>query len=298
MKLGKYYIDLNRSLGEDFSEYEFSREGIPLTRFHRKSDWRHNPITVCQYGLHHFNKYLTKQDERSKEIFLIQANWLVEKAEQGANNSKVWYYRIDIPFYRISAPWVSGMAQGEALSVLLRAHQLMGKQKYLDTARAAWKIFHVSVQDGGVISYFPDNRPIIEEYPSTELMTGVLNGFISAIFGVYDFAQYMDDRQADQFFLKLVDSLKHNLDCYDCGYWSYYDQKPPIRLTSKAYHRFHIEQLKALYEITSDEIFKNYGDRWRSYLNSSKCNLKWMVRKIHQKLFYSILNKKKFFSNR
>jgi heparosan-N-sulfate-glucuronate 5-epimerase len=285
MKLGKYYIDLNLSLGEDFSEYQFSSEGVPLTNFNRKPDWQHNPVTVCQYGLHHFNIYLREQNERSKEIFLIQANWLVQNAEHGANDSKVWNYRIDIPFYQITAPWISGMAQGEALSVLLRAHQLTDNQKYLDTAIGTWKIFQVLVQNGGVIAYFPNGSPIIEEYPSTVMMTGVLNGFISAIFGVYDFAQYLDDKQAEQFFLKLVASLKHNLNRYDRGYWSYYDQRPPMRLTSKAYHRLHIEQLKALYEITGDDIFKNYSDQWQGYLKSSKCKLKWMVRKIRQKLF-------------
>jgi heparosan-N-sulfate-glucuronate 5-epimerase len=56
-------------------------------------------------------------------------------------------------------------------------------------------------------------------------------------------------------------------------------------LTSKAYHRLHIEQLKALYEMTGDDIFKNYSDQWQGYLKSSKCKLKWMVRKIRQKLF-------------
>jgi heparosan-N-sulfate-glucuronate 5-epimerase len=177
------------------------------------------------------------------------------------------------------------MAQGEALSVLLRAHQLTDDQKYLDTAFGAWKIFQVLVQNGGVIAYFPNGSPMIEEYPSTVMMTGVLNGFISAIFGVYDFAQYLDDKQAEQFFLKLVASLIHNLNHYNCGYWSYYDQKLPMRLTSKAYHRLHIEQLKALYEITGDDIFKNYSDQWQGYLKSSKCKLKWMVRKIRQKLF-------------
>jgi hypothetical protein len=83
MKLEQYYIDLNRCLGEDFSEYEFDREGIPLTRFHRKPDWQHNPITVCQYGLHHFNQYLRNQKEESREIFLSQARWLLDHAEKG-----------------------------------------------------------------------------------------------------------------------------------------------------------------------------------------------------------------------
>jgi len=288
LKLGRYYIDLNLCLGEDFSEYEFSQDGIPLTRFHRKPNWQHNPITVCQYGLYHFNKHLRTQNEQSKEIFLIQAKWLIENAEPGANDSIVWRYRFDIPFYKISAPWISGMAQGEALSVLLRAHQLMDDRKYLDTAHSAWKIFHLSIDEGGVISYFPDQKPVIEEYPSPEMLTGVLNGFIFAIFGIYDFAQYLENEAANQFFLQLVDSLKHNLHRYDCGYWSYYDLRSPSRLTSKAYQRLHIEQLNALYEITGEELFKAFEDRWRGYLFSSKCNFKWMIQKIQQKIFYPL----------
>jgi len=285
LKLGRYYIDLTQCLGEDFSEYEFNREGIPLTRFHRKPDWQYNPITVCQYGLHHYNIYLRRQNEESKNIFLSQARWLLDNAETGTNGSMVWYYRFDVPFYKISATWISGMAQGEALSVLLRTHQLTGEEKYLEIAHATWRSFQIPTAEGGVISYFPDGSPVIEEYPSPKYFTAVLNGFIFAIFGVYDFAVYTKDKQARQFFFKLIDSLKNNLYRYDCGYWSYYDLKSPLRLTSKSYHRLHIEQLNELHEITKEEIFKTYRKRWQNYLFSSKCNFKWMIRKIHQKVF-------------
>jgi len=284
MKLGKYYIDLNLCLGEDFSEYEFSPDGIPLTNFHRQPNWQHNPITICQYGLHHFNRYLRTEDVKSKEIFLTQANWLVDHAEPGAGDSFVWYYRFDLPLYKIKAPWISGMAQGQAISVLLRANQLTGEESYLKIAKSAWKSFHLLVEQGGVISNFPDGNPVVEEYPSPEFLTGVLNGFIFAIFGVYDFAHYFENENARQFFLKLIDSLKYNLHRYDCGYWSYYDLKSPLRLTSKAYHRIHIKQLNALYQISGEELFKTFEKKWQGYLYSTKCNLKWMARKIHQKV--------------
>ncbi len=288
MKLGKYYIDLNLPLGEDFSEYEFDREGVPLTRFYRKPNWQYNPITVCQYGLHHFNKYLRTQKQESKEIFLIQAKWLLHDAEKAVNGAIVWRYQFDLPSYKISAPWISGMAQGEALSVLLRAHQLTGDEKYLDAACGAWEVFKFPVDKGGVIAYFPDGKPVIEEYPSSEFLIAVLNGFIFAIFGIYDFALYTDNELAHRLFSKLIDSLKDNLHRYDCSYWSYYDLKAPLRLTSKSYHRLHIEQLNELYEITCEEIFRTFRDRWRNYLFSSKCNFKWMVRKIRYKLFFRI----------
>jgi len=172
--------------------------------------------------------------------------------------------------------------------VLLRAYQLTNDKKYLDTAQCAWKSFKIPTSKGGVISYFPDGNPIIEEYPSPKYLTAVLNGFIFGIVGVYEFAKATNDSEARQFFLKLIDSLKHNLERYDPGYWSYYDLKSPLRLTSKAYHRLHIEQLNVLYEMTGEDIFKTFRDQWRHYLHSSKCNLKWIVRKIYQKLFYPV----------
>jgi hypothetical protein len=288
MELGPYYIDLNRCLGEDFSEYEFNADGIPLVRFHRKQDWQHNPVTVCQYGLHHFNRYLKTQEEESRQIFLTQANWLVDHSQKGINGSLVWLYQFDIPFYQISAPWISGMAQGQAMSLLLRAHQVTGESKYWDTAHGAWLISKILIDEGGVLSYFSDGKPVIEEYPSPKFLTGVLNGFIFAIFGVYDYASYTDDKSAHEFYLSLVDSLKANLFRYDCGYWSYYDLKPPLRLSSKSYHRLHLEQLNQMYQLTGEEIFKTVRDRWRSYLFSSRCLMKWTLRKIHQKVLVRV----------
>lgn len=284
MILKSYYINLKRSLGEDFSDYKFDREGVPLTKFRRRTNWYHNPVTVCQYGLLHFNKYLSDQSAESKKIFLTQARWLIDHAEKDVHGWVVWYYRFDLHFYHITAPWISGMAQGEALSVLLRAHQLTGEETYLVTAHNAWNTFKFTVNHGGVISHFPDGKMIIEEYPSLKLLTGVLNGFISAMFGVYDYAIYTEDEKARHLFFDFVDSLKHNLHRYDCGYWSYYDLASPRRLASRSYHRLHIELLKVLSHITQQEVFKNIYERWQSYLRSPECNLKWLMRKIHQRL--------------
>ena len=283
MKLARYYIDLNRRLGEDFSEYQFDAAGVPLSRFHKKPDWKHNPITVCQYGLHHYNRYLGNQSDKSREIFLTQANWLVDHADEVEHGAIVWKYQFDILSHNITAPWVSGMAQGQALSVLLRAFQLTNDKRYLSPVKGAWSIFHIPVTDGGVISYFPDGKPIIEEYPSPDQLVGVLNGFIFAIFGIYDYALFTDEKSDYQFCSQFIDSLAHNLHRYDCGFWSYYDLKQPLRLASKPYHRIHIEQLNQLHRITNQRVFRSRHDRWKEYLSSVNSNLRWIIRKVHQK---------------
>ena len=288
MKLDIYYIDLYECLGEDFSHYEFDDQGIPLSRYYRIPKWRHNPITVCQYGLHHFNKYLKKGSLTSKEIFLNQAEWLVANARESVNNSVVWFYLFDLPYYAIKAPWISGMAQCQAISVLLRAHQLTSKAKYLSLAQKAWNILKVEVSKGGVFSHFPDGLPLIEEYPSKSQPSCVLNGFVFALFGIYDYYSYLNSEQGKELFNQLIYSLKNNIYRYDSGFWSYYDIFFPLRLASKDYHKLHIDQLEKLYKLTKEKIFLEYSVRWERYRISIKSNIKWIIKKVHQKLILKV----------
>ncbi len=284
----RYYIDLNKCLGEDFSEYEFDENGIPLTRFFRNDHWKHNPITVCQYGLHYFNKYFHDGNDADKNVFLAQAKWLIDNAKTGPDNSLIWPYLFNLPFYKISKPWISGMAQGEALSVLVRAHSMTGNEKFLNAVQKVWKIFRIEVEDGGVIAFFPDGKPVIEEYPKPGETIAVLNGFIFAMFGIYDFAVYTNDDAAKNFFSEMIVSLKDNLFRYDSGYWSYYDLKSPKRLTSQSYHRLHIEQLTQLFQITQDQQFKDCVNRFQNYQKSLLCKTRWTACKLHQKIILRI----------
>jgi len=281
-KLGPYYINFTNSIGEDFSEYEFSEQGIPLVRFSMAVDWHHNPVTVCQYALAQYNRFLASGSLQAKENFLIQANWLLMNYESGPYDSAVWYYRLNIPFYGLRKPWISGMAQGEALSVLLRAYQVSKEENFLFVAEKAWKIFDVPVQDGGIISTFPDGAIAIEEYPSNP-KSNVLNGFIFALFGIYDFRLMSKNGHADILFNDCIQSLKKNLIHYDTTYWSLYDLMKPPRLTSRAYHRLHIALLRGLSQVTHDKSFLKISNRWEKYVKDPVCNLKWFMHKIRQR---------------
>jgi len=282
-KLMLYHIDLDKSVGENFSEYEYSEDGIPLVRFSRKHNWQSNPVTVCQFALHHFNKYIREKRAESAEIFKKQVSWLLQNTENGPNNSMVWYYKLDIPFYKLNSPWISGMAQGEALSVFVRAFQLTDDEKYLDVAHNVFKIFKLRTQEGGVTGKYESGGLVIEEYP-TEPCSCVLNGFILALFGIYDYAEISGDAEAQQFFEKCTESLIDNLHNYDTGYWSLYDLYKPYRLTSQSYHRLHSMLLDRLYEITKNSEFKETSDRWKAYTNSVKSKSKWFIHKIKYKL--------------
>jgi len=284
----RYYIDLNRCLGEDFTEYAFDENGIPLNHLYPASGGSYNPITVCQYGLFHFNKFADSGDPSARATFLAQADWLMQTAQPGANHSSVWPYRFDLPFYNITAPWISGMAQGEALSVLVRAFSVSQEKAYLALAHNAWNIFAVTVDQGGVMSRFPDGSPVVEEYPSRGAVTAVLNGFIFAIFGVYDYWKFTGNEEAGRLFGQLIQSLADNLHRYDSGYWSFYELKSPQRLASQAYHRLHVEQLKKLADIASTPQFSQYLNLFRAYQKSMRCKIRWTIHKLGQKIFWRV----------
>ena len=48
--------------------------------------------------------------------------------------------------------WYSAMAQGQAMSLLVRAYLVSGDPRYLTSACQATKIFQVSSQQGGVLA--------------------------------------------------------------------------------------------------------------------------------------------------
>lgn len=79
----------------------------------------------------------------------------------------------------IQSPWSSAMAQGQAISVLLRAYQFTGKETYLESARIAMNAFYIPLKDGGLKTSIKGGLLFFDEYPANP-PTRVLNGFIFA----------------------------------------------------------------------------------------------------------------------
>ena len=106
--------------------------------------------------------------------------------------------------------------------------------------------------------YSPTKRGDIwfEEYIVSP-PTHILNGFIWAAWGVYDFFLATKDKAAQELFTRAVDTLRKNLDGYDLGFWSLYEQsgtRLPM-VASPFYHRLHVTQLRLMYRLTGDDVF-------------------------------------------
>ena len=94
--------------------------------------------------------FLETKKETYKDVFLKQMDWLVDNITR-KNNYGVWQHFFQLPYYEFDKiPWSHGMAQGLAVSLLLRAYQISNVQKYFNTAQQAYYAFFVDINDDGV----------------------------------------------------------------------------------------------------------------------------------------------------
>jgi heparosan-N-sulfate-glucuronate 5-epimerase len=186
---------------------------------------------------------------------------------QDADSGK-WAYEFD---YRLAgfkrglqAPWPSAMAQGQAISLLTRLYRATGDNGYLAASRLACAPLEHDVREGGLRADL-FGHPFYEEYP-TDPPSFVLNGFIHALFGLYDLKVLGDDR-AHQLLGDGMHTLIRFLPLYDARGMSAYDlghiTSPPRNVIAYLnYHRKHVALLRALYSVWPDDTIAFYASLW------------------------------------
>lgn len=242
----------------------FDSEGVPLVDYGPPLGLQYNPVTISEYALCNYYAYLTTENSTFRDKFLIQANWLVRNAVMKRDFS-VWEYEFDWPVRNCTAPWVSAMAQGEGLSVLTRAYVLTKNMTYLDVAQTAMRSFESEMTSGGV-RFTDSDGAWFEEYADTGAISSkVLNGLISALYGLFEYSFETDSSEGLGLFEEGTRTLSSNLYRYDTGSWSYYDLQYHSN-ASEDYHWLHTVQLMTLYKVTGNQTFKKYSDRFNTYM--------------------------------
>lgn len=279
--LPPYWVDLVFTL-HDGSFRHFDPSGVPV-RVYRDAGLQYNPTRVAGFALASWNAYLQTGNSDHRGAFLRQADWFLENARP-YGDAVAWEYDFDWAGH-LRAPWISGMSQGEALSVLSRAFLLTENARYAETARRAVRMIPVRVAEGGVLGCYPDGSPCIEEYPDVEHESHVLNGFIFALLGLHDYVTFLEDHTFEPFFRECIGGLTRNLWRYDIGFWSRYDLAAGgVNVASFLYHDLHIALLTALYYLTSTEVFGEYADRWAVYRQCVVNRLRAFGRKVAYRL--------------
>lgn len=160
----------------------------------------------------------------------------------------------------------SAMAQGQAISVLIRAFQATCEKHYLHTAQRA-AAFMIDSRNSGGTTRFTSDGVIFEEYPKKKALA-VLNGWIHALMGLYEFSFFTDDQHSLGFIDESLHALSLLLPNYDLGYWSRYDLNGG--LASVYYQKEHIGQLTQLGKIFSEhtQLFNAMADKFHRQFNS------------------------------
>jgi len=284
-KLGEYYM-----LFDEKADYggAYDASGIPQLDYRGKIGLRYNPIAIAQYGLGNYSLWRRTQDSDRRVKFLQIADWLSSHLEQNPHGLAVWNHHFDWEYRdTLKAPWYSALAQGQGISVLVRAHKESGEVKYLSAAHSALASFYKPTAEGGVT--FTDDRGDLwfEEYIVSP-PTHILNGFIWAAWGVYDYFLATGDGSARQLFERAAQTMLQNLTRYDLGFWSLYEQsgtRLPM-VASTFYHRLHIVQLRVMHRLTGEREFAQVADRWEGYTRSRANRTRALCYKSAFKLCY------------
>lgn len=220
-------------------------------------------IPVAQAALGYWE--LRQEGHETERPFLMLADWLVARAEDGPSGL-AWYSSLALPKYDLDPGWPSAMGQSEAISVLLRAHDLTGERHYLETASAALEVMTAEVSEGGV-SRRIDGHLVLEEY-ATERPLAILNGWIFSLFGLHELFQVTGDERARDIFAMSREGLLALLPRYDVGWWSLYSLYDHGRpdLAKPFYQRLHPVLLDGLHLVAPDERLFAYARIWEAQL--------------------------------
>jgi D-glucuronyl C5-epimerase C-terminus len=148
------------------------------------------------------------------------------------------------PFDGGQPPWTSGLSQGTAIQVLARAWSRFHEQAYLTAAQQALGIFETPPPEGVRVAtpagalyaeytYAPEDR--------------ILNGFIQALVGLYEYTAITQDPLGQQLFEAGDSEARAIVPSYNTGAWSRYDQFGESDLN---YHELLTEFLQHLCERT------------------------------------------------
>jgi D-glucuronyl C5-epimerase C-terminus len=153
-----------------------------------------------------------------------------------------WEYMF--PFDGGRPPWTSGLSQGTALQVFSRAWSRFKEPPLLAAAQQAVGIFQTPPPSGVQVK-----TPAGAEYAEYTYAPSdrILNGFIQAVIGLYDYSQITKDPLGVKLFEAGDAEARVETPRYDTGAWSRYDQFSESDLN---YHELLTEFLQHLCERT------------------------------------------------
>ena len=264
-RLGAYYIDMRPAMvhyTENLYGGAFDENGVPMIA--GPSGRHYLPVNIAQYGFMLHADWLETGSADTMEA-LEGCLAVLEDLKMEDEQHCVWWHQFHDLRYGIEPPWASAMAQGELISLYLRLWQALARPALLESAYKAYRFMQVPVEEGGVRRRDEHGNLWLEEYPSKEPSL-VLNGFIYALFGLFDLYRVGRDPDVKQDIDACLDTLVARLPDFDSGYWSNYDLQKRELVRYYYQKNVHVPQMAVLEALTGNPVFGYYRERWQRQL--------------------------------
>lgn len=260
-----YYNDLTEKVTKDNPD-------ILVPKYHVDTGEEiYFSIGIFQYGLAAYDLYLKTKEEVYKHKLIACADWAVDNQQEDGGWDTFTYENPDYPY--------SSMAQGEGISMLIRAHIVTKDEKYMAAVYKAKEFMLKPISEGGATEYQGEDVYLFECTHDPL----ILNGWIFSLWGLYDYSKYLNDNEVQKILNATLHTLIKKLPDFDMKYWSKYEDGK--RICSPFYHKLHIAQLNVMYDLFGDEIYKEYAEKWEGYQNSYWKPKRAFVKKALQKIF-------------
>jgi hypothetical protein len=172
---------------------------------------------------------------------------------------KAWEYWF--PFGGGYPPWASGMATATGMQALARGATFFGEPRFMAAAAKALPIFRKPPPVGVRVRTGHGSHYLLYSFaPGLR----VLNAFLQAITGLYDYAKLNDDRRARRLFHAGDREARRATPHYDTGSWSYY-ALPNKNLSTWDYHVLVTGFLENLCERTGARVYCRTARRFARY---------------------------------
>jgi hypothetical protein len=268
-------------------------DGVIMLNYHGDLGLQYNPNAIAQQALGYYDLYLDESDQKSLDSFLTQANYFLKHGRMVKDDILLWEYNFPFEMRNyLTSPWRSALAQSQAISVLIRAHEITRNEIYAEMAHKGFNAFRFLAREheGGVLDD-QDGFFWLEEY-IVNPPNHVLNGFIWALWGVREYAIYFNDSHAHNLWDECINTLEAHLENYDLGFWtSYdwphgYDESLPVMPSSFYYQKLHAVQMEAMYNLTKRPLYHQYHLKWEKYLQNRVYKALSLIWKSYFKLRY------------
>jgi hypothetical protein len=220
------------------------------------------PADLAQLALGWWERHLSGEAGAAESF--LETSALLEHTGVDEHGELVWHYSVAVPKLGLRPPWRSALAQGQAASVFVRAFLESRDERYATAAKRAIATL-LPGSPTGLVAITAEG-PVPEEAPS-DPPSLILNGWIYALWGLWDVARGLDHGASDEQFTSSAECLRRTIGRYDNGWWSLYSLYP-YRLPDLAkpfYHRLHIDQLDVLHRLVGFAELQSAAQRWRGY---------------------------------